>query len=117
MTDVSFLSAMPTIVDLPAPMNHTEGDRFELVCSFTGVPAPEISWEKNGSVFLLGEGKKVIHNIGMSQLEISNLTLHDAGVYSCSASNIAGSATKSARLRVRGEGISWKHRMLLIPNS
>ena len=94
-------------MDLPAPMNHTEGTRFELVCSFTGIPNPQILWEKGGSVFLLGEGRRVINSTGSpmrSQLVINSLTLSDAGVYTCSVTNDAGMATRSVRLQVRGEG-------------
>ena len=102
MTSLS-LTALPTIVDLPAPDTHTEGDRFELVCSFTGVPAPKIRWEKDGSLFLFGEGRWVINSTGRSQLEIYSLALSDAGVYSCSVSNVVGMDASSVRLEVRGE--------------
>ena len=100
--------AEPTIVDLPAPDTNTEGERFELVCSFTGVPAPMIRWEKNGSVFLLGEGRRIINSTGRSALEIERLQVSDAGVYSCSVSNVGGNASMSGRLEVRGEGVHWK---------
>ena len=103
-----FLTAHPAIESLPAPINHTEGDHFELVCSFTGIPAPQIHWEKNGSVFLLGEGRRVINSTGRSQLEINSLLHSDAGVYSCSVSNVAGMDAQSVRLAVRGKGVSWK---------
>ena len=75
------------------------------MCSFTGVPAPEIRWEKDGSVFLLGGGgRRVINSTGRSQLEINSLALSDAGVYSCSVSNVAGTARNNVRLEVeRGE--------------
>ena len=86
-------------------MNHTEGTRFELVCTFTGIPAPDISWEKDGSVFLRGEGRRVMNSTGRSQLEIDSLTLSDAGVYSCSVTNIAGNVTRSVSLKVTGEGV------------
>ena len=87
-------------------MNHTEGDHFELVCTFTGIPSPEIHWEKNGSVFLFsGESRRVINTSGRSQLEINSLTLSDAGVYTCSVTNVAGMDTRSVQLEVRGEGI------------
>ena len=99
-------TAQPTIVDLPAPPTHTEGDRFELVCTFTGVPAPEIRWAKNGSVFLLGEGRRVINTTGRSQLVINSLAISDAGLYTCSVTNIAGMVAQSVRLEVRGEGVS-----------
>ena len=98
-------TAQPTIVDLPAPMTHTEGDRFELVCSFTGIPAPEIRWEKDGRVFLLGEGRRVINSTGRSQLVIYSLALSDAGLYTCSVSNVADTAARSVRLEVRGVGV------------
>ena len=95
-------------MDLPAPDTNTEGERFELVCTFTGVPAPMIHWEKNGSVFLLGEGRRIINSTGRSQLEIENLRVSDAGVYTCSVTNVAGNVSRSVRLEVRGEGVSWK---------
>ena len=104
-------TARPTIVDLTAPMTHTERTHFELVCTFTGIPDPQIHWEKDGSVFLLGEGRSIINSAGSpmrSVLEINNLLRSDAGVYSCSVSNVAGNATRSVRLEVRGEGVSWK---------
>ena len=101
---ISLTTALPTIVDLPAPPTHTEGDHFELVCSFTGIPAPEIRWERDGSLFRLGEGRRVINSTGRSQLEINSLALSDAGVYNCSVSNVADTAARSVRLEVRGEG-------------
>ena len=97
------LTALPTIVDLPAPKTHTKGNRFVLVCSFTGVPPPVIRWEKDGSVFLLGEGRKIINSIGRSQLEINTLALSDVGEYSCSVTNVAGNVTRSVRLEVEGK--------------
>ena len=57
-------------------------------------------------MFLLGEGRRVINSIGRSQLEIDSLALSDAGVYSCSASNVAGTDTRRVTLEVRGEGVS-----------
>ena len=101
-------TAHPTIVSLSAPDTNTEGMRFELVCTFTGDPPPAISWEKNGSVFLLGDGRRIINSTGRSQLEITSLLVSDAGVYTCTVSNIGGMASRSVRLEVTGEGISWK---------
>ena len=88
-------------------MIHTEGEGFELVCTFTGVPAPDIHWEKDGSVFLLGEGRQIINSTGRSQLEINSLLQSDTGMYTCMVTNIADTATRSVRLEVRGEGIYW----------
>ena len=100
-------TAQPTIQSLPAPTTHREGDPFELVCTFTGIPAPNIRWEKDGSVFLLGEGRRITNSTGSplrSQLVINSLALSDAGVYTCSVTNVAGTDTRSVRLEVeRGQ--------------
>ena len=107
--------AQPVVTDLPMPAVHTEGDWFELICSFTGIPNPEIRWEKDNSVFLLGEGRRIINSTGgttkTSQLEITTLLLSDAGVYTCSVTNVANMAMsngmdrRSVRLEVRGKQI------------
>ena len=93
-------------MDLPAPDTNTEGERFELVCTFTGVPAPMIRWEKNGSVFPLREGRTITNSTGRSQLVINSSALSDAGEYSCSVSNVAGTDIRSVILDVRGEEVS-----------
>ena len=88
-------TARPTIVSLPAPDTNTEGMRFELVCTFTGVPPPAIRWEKDGSVFVLGGDRRIINSTGRSALEITSLLVSDAGVYNCSVSNVADMAMRS----------------------
>ena len=110
ITCVLFLSptADPVIMSLPAPDTNTAGMRFELVCTFTGIPPPRIRWEKDGSVFPLGDGRRIINSTGRSQLEINSLALSDAGVYTCSVTNVANTATMSVRLEVRGKEICWK---------
>ena len=95
----------PFIVDLQAPMNHTEGDHFVLVCSFIGTPPPMVGWQKDGRVFILGEGRSIINSTRNSQLEINNLALSDAGEYSCSVTNGVEMDTRSVRLEVRGEEV------------
>ena len=112
LSDVS--TALPTITDLPAPRTHTEGECFELVCSFTDNSAPQICWEKDGSVFLLGEDRRIINSTGRSALEINSLLVSDAGVYTCSVTNVAGMATRSVRLEVRSEVVNtWNMTLLL----
>ena len=106
MTNVYvYPTALPFIVNLPAPMNHAVGDRFILVCSFIGTPPPVVGWQKDGSVFLPREGRSIMNATGRSQLVINSLALSDAGVYSCSVTNDAGTDTRSVRLEVRGEGV------------
>jgi len=106
-------TALPTIVELPMPMTHTEGDTFVLVCSFSAIPPPVIRWEKDGSLFLLGEGRRIINSTGangtgQSQLEIESLLISDAGLYNCTISNTAGTTNMSVRLEVGGEKVNLK---------
>ena len=84
-------------------MNHTEGDYFVLVCSFIGTPPPMVDWQKDGSMFLLREGRSIMNSPRRSQLEINNLTLSDAGVYRSAVTNVAGTDMRNVRLEVRGE--------------
>ena len=98
-------------MSLPAPTIHTEGDRFELICTFTGIPNPEIRWEKDGSVFVIEGDRRIINSTATStktsQLEIPSLLRSDEGVYACSVTNVANRAmrngmdSKSVRLEVR----------------
>ena len=76
-----------------------------------GVPQlgpPRIRWEKDGSLFLLGEGRRIINSTlvngtGQSQLEIESLLISDAGLYNCTISNTAGTTSRTVRLEVGGE--------------
>ena len=61
---------------------------------------------KNVSVFLFGEGRRIINSTGTSQLEIYSLALSDAGVYNLTVSNVAGMDERGVRLEVRGKGVS-----------
>ena len=94
-------------------MTHTEGDMLVLVCLFSGIPDVTIRWEKDEVVFSPQEGRRIIsspivNGTGQSQLEINTLALSDAGLYNCTASNIAGTTSRSVRLEVRGERVNWK---------
>ena len=51
---------------------------------------------------------RIVNSTGRSQLEIISLLQSDAGVYSCSVSNVAGMDAQSVRLEVRGEGVRQK---------
>lgn len=85
-----------------SPMSETKltGDAFELYCDVVGNPVPEIQWwyadiNRADSFKQLWDGarkRRVSINTasganGVSVLAVSRLTLEDAGVYECRASN------------------------------
>ena len=90
-------------MDLEVPEVLTEGERnVTLNCSFTGIPAPIVHWEKDEEVFT-PEGSRRVNNIdGLSQLEIGILTLPDAGEYTCVVTNVAGTVLRSSFVTVEG---------------
>lgn len=85
-----------------SPMSEIKltGDAFELYCDVVGNPVPEIQWwyadiNRADSFKQLWDGarkRRVSINTayganGVSVLAISRLTLEDAGIYECRASN------------------------------
>ena len=51
-------------------------------------------------MFLLGEGRRATNITESSQLEINSLARSDAGVYTCSVSNVAGMDMRNVSLEV-----------------
>ena len=64
-------------------MNFNDGKRGILECDAAGVPAPLVEWSKDGSVLQLSQT--------ITSFTIANVTPQDAGTYTCTATNPAGS--------------------------
>ena len=58
-------------------------------------------------MFVLGGDRRIINSTGRSALEINSLLVSDAGVYTCSVSNVGEMAMRSVRLEVRRKEISF----------
>ena len=90
-------------MDLQVPEILTEGERnVTLMCSFTGIPAPIVHWEKDEEVFTPERSRQVNSSYFLSQLEIGLLTLPNAGEYTCVVTNVAGTVLRSRFLTVEG---------------
>ena len=87
-------SVAPEIISLPPNMTVDEGDTILMECIARGFPIPRIRWIRDNHT--LRE---------VSRLELSQLTIQDAGVYRCIAENVAGNATATAVLSVRGKEV------------
>ena len=92
---------------MKAPINVTVkvGAAAKLDCTATGNPTPKIGWQKDdGSDFPAAQGKRMkIMNISPDEpFFIVNVKTEDAGVYTCTAKNAAGSVNASAVLTVTG---------------
>ena len=85
---------------------------FTLVCVVEGRPAPNITWFRSSTDNSLSEvierdGLSIVTVQGgerrvMSNLTINSVLLSDAAIYTCNATNVAGSDAQSANLAVHG---------------
>ncbi|XP_012669965.2 WAP, Kazal, immunoglobulin, Kunitz and NTR domain-containing protein 2 [Clupea harengus] len=86
----------PVLVGTPAHQSVHVGETASFLCEVAGRPRPEITWEKQveGAENVVMQpnhvrGNVVVTNIG--QLVVYNAKLQDAGIYTCTATNTAGS--------------------------
>ena len=70
-----------------------------------GSPAPEVQWLKDGTPLLPAAQPRVMtsHEPGRVTLTIDDITETDAGRYTCTMSNTAGTATSTADLVVKSK--------------
>ncbi|KAM4861104.1 hemicentin-1 [Thomomys bottae] len=92
----------PSIYDSDKLAQFTiiEGNLISLLCESSGIPPPNLIWKKKGSPVLADSGGRVRILSGGRQLQISVAEKSDAGIYTCVASNIAGTANKDYNLHV-----------------
>ena len=102
-------------------MNYTvdEGNSVTFECIATGIPAPEITWLRNGMELNSTSNPRItfgtanapmniIRDDGETVQEVSrNLTLantvdEDSGSYVCMATNVAGSGNDTFEVIVQG---------------
>ncbi|KAF3823358.1 hypothetical protein GH733_010794, partial [Mirounga leonina] len=75
------------------------GQRVDIPCDAQGTPLPVITWFKGRSALLV-DGVQHVSNLD-GTLSIDQAMLSDAGLYTCVATNIAGSAETEITLQVQ----------------
>lgn len=90
----------PTITPGRGRVTTRIGQSVRLFCDATGVPTPEILWQKDGQRVSPMEGFLIISD-GM--LQINDAQPSDAGRYDCIAKNGAGADVFKVILEVHGE--------------
>lgn len=68
-----------------------------------GHPAPEVTWNKNGSPIRTTEAVQISFELNHAKLTIKNVGIKDAGKYTCTAVNEAGSAVSTTDLVVKSK--------------
>lgn len=70
------------------------GADVKLNCWSKGVPAPYVTWMRNGKVLVKGERTAI--------LELYSVTWQDGDVYTCIANNSGGSDSAETKVSVVG---------------
>ncbi|KAL4218919.1 Hemicentin-1 [Mactra antiquata] len=68
-------------------------------CPVSGIPTPTVNWLINGQSLRLREGLQFTHNT--YHLELDSAQVSDSAIYSCVASNAAGTLRKNFNLEVQ----------------
>lgn len=77
------------------------GSRVSLQCDSSGIPKPEVKWEKDG-VAISGRNYVINHS---GSLFFAAVKMEDGGDYRCTASNEAGSVSRNVTLSVQGQAL------------
>ena len=82
-------------------MTIKAGQSATLDCAAFGQPDPEISWQKDGGEDFPAARERRM-NVQHNEFVIANVKLEDLGVYTCTASNEAGTIMTNVTLNVLG---------------
>uniref|UniRef100_A0A3B4A3D7 Ig-like domain-containing protein n=1 Tax=Periophthalmus magnuspinnatus TaxID=409849 RepID=A0A3B4A3D7_9GOBI len=80
------------------PVTVVQGSLVTLTCEARGVPPPTLTWFKDGQPLSLH--RNLLLDGQETRLQLPDVAPGDAGLYSCVASNQAGSSTKGFNLTV-----------------
>ena len=79
-----------------------EGRELVIVCMVTGTPKPTVVWSKDNVTLSAEEDNLFISVSPHDQVRINSASPTDSGVYSCRATNLAGSVESMMRIEVKG---------------
>ncbi|XP_062424696.1 obscurin isoform X3 [Rhea pennata] len=90
----------------------TEGKHAKLSCYVTGEPKPEIIWKKDDEIILEGR-RHIIYEDDQENfvLKILYCKQVDNGLYTCTASNLAGQTYSSVLVTVKEPSIPFKEKL------
>uniref|UniRef100_M3ZDA5 Cell adhesion molecule-related/down-regulated by oncogenes n=1 Tax=Xiphophorus maculatus TaxID=8083 RepID=M3ZDA5_XIPMA len=86
------------------PVTVVQGSLVTLTCEARGFPLPTLTWMKDGQPLSLH--RNLLLDGQETRLQLPDVARSDEGLYSCVASNQAGSSTKSFNLTVLPPKIS-----------
>ncbi|GBO45665.1 hypothetical protein AVEN_24425-1 [Araneus ventricosus] len=86
-----------------------EEETIELTVEYEGIPKPETKWKKDGKDIVIDDDHYELKKEDKSEtLTVNDVTKEDAGDYSCTITNTAGSETTTSTVTVKEETSSPK---------
>jgi len=96
-------AAAPKFYAVPHNRVAEEGETVRFQCAIAGHPTPWVSWDKDGILVTPSARLTLSERDDLRILEISEVTVEDAGFYRITLENEVGRVEASARLEVIGE--------------
>jgi len=91
----------PRLTKTPVDLTVRAGSTARLQCAATGSPTPEVAWQKDGGFDFPAARERRMHVMPDDDVFfIVDVKMEDAGIYSCTASNDAGTVRANATLAV-----------------
>nr|XP_046216377.1 myosin light chain kinase, smooth muscle-like isoform X2 [Oncorhynchus gorbuscha] len=94
----------PKFVTKPSRIFVRMGQTGKFSAKITGRPQPLVTWLKGDEELHASPHFNMFEKSGIHFLEIRDVCVDDAGMYTCSVANSAGKATATAELIVQGSG-------------
>lgn len=90
------------VLKLPVTKFVKKCEPLSLECKVTGAPSLRMQWYKNDTKITEGDNYRTSFVDSMAVLELHTTRFEDDGVYTCEATNEAGSISCSTTLTVKG---------------
>uniref|UniRef100_A0A4X2KCK3 Leucine rich repeats and immunoglobulin like domains 1 n=1 Tax=Vombatus ursinus TaxID=29139 RepID=A0A4X2KCK3_VOMUR len=95
------VNVLPSFTKMPHDIAIRTGTTARLECAANGHPNPQIAWQKDGGTdFPAARERRMLVMPDDVVFFITDVKIDDAGVYSCTAQNSAGSVSANATLTV-----------------
>ena len=99
---LALFPVFPSFTKTPSDVTVKVGADATLACAATGDPKPEIVWQKVGGDDFPAARERRMGVLPPDEYSIENVKSQDMGVYSCTATNAAGTIVANATLTVLG---------------
>ena len=109
MIDLVCYIVAPVIIAPPQDVLQLQGRNVSFRCSAFGIPRPNIIWifmalnnstnSLNNTDNLNSSSEEVDRNIIAAELNLTNITAADFGIYSCIATNVFANIMEMASLK------------------